>query len=352
MQKKLKKRKCKNKSIIFAIESTELHVIDKMKERNIGIDIIKCVAALLITNAHMGLLYGKYSFLATGGSIGDAMFFFCSGFTLFLKPMTGIKHFPNWYKQRINRIYPTVFAVAIIACTFFNSHRTINEIILCRGRWFVPCIMLHYIGIHFIGSYLKDKIKIVMAVILIATGVWFGFIFDVPHFTLYGEFKIRWLFYFAFMLFGAKLGATQHQIESKPKKDFIMLVVCLSAFYGIFISTMRINDIKILQYFSLFPLFGIIYYFYKVCNGKTLTKLYNNKVGNFIIRFIGGLCLEMYLVRYYLVTDKMNNIFPLNIIIMILFIIVVAYLTRCLARTFSQTFKDNPYNWKKVFELN
>lgn len=32
----------------------------------------------------MELLYGKYNALATGGAIGDVLFFFCSGFTLFL----------------------------------------------------------------------------------------------------------------------------------------------------------------------------------------------------------------------------------------------------------------------------
>lgn len=37
-----------------------------MKERNISIDILKCFAAILITNSHMGILYGNYSVLATG----------------------------------------------------------------------------------------------------------------------------------------------------------------------------------------------------------------------------------------------------------------------------------------------
>jgi len=75
-----------------------------MAERNIGIDILKFIAVLLITNSHMELLYGRYSFLATGGTLGDVLFFFCSGFTLFLKPITSLKAFPDWYKRRINRI--------------------------------------------------------------------------------------------------------------------------------------------------------------------------------------------------------------------------------------------------------
>ena len=54
-----------------------------MKQRNISIDILKCFAALIITNSHMDILYPKFGALATGGAIGDALFFFCSGFTLF-----------------------------------------------------------------------------------------------------------------------------------------------------------------------------------------------------------------------------------------------------------------------------
>ena len=322
-----------------------------MKERNISIDIIKCVAALLITNSHMGLLYGKYEFLATGGSIGDALFFFCSGFTLFLKPMGGIKEFANWYKKRIIRIYPTVFAVAIITCSLFHNNLTINEIILYGGDWFVACIMLHYIAIHFIGSYAKNKLNLFIIIVLIVSGVWFYYVYDTPDFSLYGEYKNRWLFYFAFMLFGAKLSIDSQKIESKPIKDFGLLFICIVAFYGIFISTSIIDNIKILQYFSLFPLFGIVFYFYKTCNSQLFIKIYQSKIGHCFISIVSGLCLEIYLVQFYLFTDKMNNLFPLNIPIMFLIILVVAYLTRCLARTITQTFKSSPYDWKKVFEL-
>lgn len=44
------------------------------KTRDISIDILKCIAAIAITNSHMELLYGKYDVLATGGAIGDVFF--------------------------------------------------------------------------------------------------------------------------------------------------------------------------------------------------------------------------------------------------------------------------------------
>ena len=60
-----------------------------MRERNLNIELLKFLAVVLVANSHMGLLYGKYSFLATGGAIGDALFFFVSGFTLFLSKSGG-----------------------------------------------------------------------------------------------------------------------------------------------------------------------------------------------------------------------------------------------------------------------
>lgn len=55
-----------------------------MKNRIISIDILKVFAVFLVMNSHMELCYGEYGFLATGGAIGDALFFFCSGFTLLM----------------------------------------------------------------------------------------------------------------------------------------------------------------------------------------------------------------------------------------------------------------------------
>ena len=49
-----------------------------------AIDILKFFAVFLVMNSHMEICYPKFQFLATGGAIGDALFFFASGFTLFL----------------------------------------------------------------------------------------------------------------------------------------------------------------------------------------------------------------------------------------------------------------------------
>ncbi len=326
-----------------------------MKERNISVDILKCLAALLITNSHMSMMYGKYSFLATGGGIGDVLFFFCSGFTLFLKPLGGGSNFPNWYKRRINRIYPSIFAVAILACIFFDFHADIVDIILTRKYWFISCIMLYYIAIFFIGVYCKDKIHLIALLVFIGSAAWFYMMYQEPKFTLYGNRYaggvnyVRWLLFFNFMLLGAKMGAlSKDEIKCNPKMDLVWLLCSVTLFYIIFIGSMRIKSIALVQFLSVFPLLSSVYYFYKVGLSDWARKIYQNKYGYFFIRFVGGLCLEIYMIQYFLFTDKMNHLFPLNILIMFVMIILAAYLTRCLARLISQTFKDSPYDWKQI----
>lgn len=85
--------------------------MEKLKKRDYSIDILKFFAVFLIINSHMDICYPKFSILATGGAIGDCLFLFASGYTLFWKQPT---RFDNWYKRRINRIYPSVIMCALV----------------------------------------------------------------------------------------------------------------------------------------------------------------------------------------------------------------------------------------------
>ena len=79
--------------------------------------------------------------------------------------------------------------------------------------------------------------------------------------------------------------------------------------------------------------------------------MYLKKYGHLIIMTISCLCLESYLIQYSVFTTKMNGIFPLNLPIMVIVVLIVSYVCRCLARVFSQTFGVGEYNWRKVFAL-
>lgn len=171
-----------------------------MRQRNISIDILKCIAAILITNSHMGPLYGKYSILATGGAIGDVLFFFCSGFTLFLGRMG---RFDNWYKRRIHRIYPTVFAWAIVGAFIFNYHNDMRYTVINGGGWFVTCIMIYYVILYFIQRYMLNKLKLAFAIAAGICIIWYIVIDRPIGYNMYGYTYFKWCHYFLFMLMGA-----------------------------------------------------------------------------------------------------------------------------------------------------
>lgn len=325
-----------------------------MKDRNVGIDILKFLAVILITNSHMQLLYGKYSILATGGAIGDALFFFCSGFTLFLKPMESVRDFPNWYKRRINRIYPSIFAFAIVACTIFGLRNDINWIILQGGGWFISYIMVYYVFIFFVGLYFREKVNWVLAFVVLCTIICFYAINRPFPFNMYGDnrYPVKYFIFFIFMLLGAKAGTmdTSH-LAQHQWRNLALTLISIVAFYAIVVSSSRIESVEFLHVFSVIPLITICYFLYLWGEGKTAKSIYNNKAGYFVIRFVGGLCLEVYLVQNSLFTDRFNFLFPLNLLIMFIIVVIAAYLLRCFSRLISQTFKDAPYDWKKMVSI-
>lgn len=96
---------------------------------------------------------------------------------------------------------------------------------------------------------------------------------------------------------------------------------------------------------------GIVFYFYKWCNAGFWGKIYTHRICHGIIMTISGLCLESYLIQYSVFTTSMNNIFPFNLPIMIIIVLLIAFICKCLSRVFIQTFKDTDYNWKDVIKL-
>ena len=52
-----------------------------------------------------------------------------------------------------------------------------------------------------------------------------------------------------------------------------------------------------------------------------------------------------------LFTDKFNDLFPLNLLLVFIIILVIAYILRCMARWFTQTFREADYEWKQIFNV-
>lgn len=283
-----------------------------------------------------------------GGAIGDCLFFFCSGFTLFLGRE---RTFGNYYKRRINRIYPTVFMWALVMCMVFDKHNDMADIIVNGGGWFVTCIMIYYVILFFVRKYAFNHLIVVLSVAMLCSFVWYLAMDRPADFNMYGATYFKWCHFFSFMLLGAMLGAKRGTVKLSGKTDACMLVASTIAFYAILFAGRKWAFVGEMQVLSLLPLLAVSFYFYKVCNSSTMQRLYGSKWAGAVMKTISGLCLEVYVVQTDLFTDRMNALFPLNLLLMFMIILLAAYFLRCLSRCFLQTFKDMDYNWREVFKV-
>ena len=314
-----------------------------VKERDTAIDFVKLIAIFLVINSHMSICYGNYSFLASGGAIGDALFFFASGYTLFLGRQNG---FAEWFKKRIRRIYPSLFAVAIIGAVFFGLSDSFTDVILARRYWFIQCILVLYPILYVLRKYVKNH-----NLILLLAGVITIAVFPVIYKgrgLMYGGGYYRWAVFSLFMLFGAILGKERHRIARVSSWiTFPALIACIALWYAI----LYFYSSSWLQVLSVFPLFGSTFFIYELGKCNLVESFYKNEVAARILISIGALCLECYLIQKMIITDAFNQIFPFNIPFIIILIILASYITKVAANLMTQIFEPGPIDYKSLFRV-
>lgn len=177
-----------------------MNKIYDLEGRNKAIVLFKFFAALLITYSHMGLLFPRFEGLVTGGAIGDGLFFFCSGFTLFLGRDEG---FLNWYKRRVSRIYPSIIMWALLSAVAFGWDWSITDLVTTPKYWFIPCIMVYYAIFYVIRRYLMEHMKTVFVGSLLIITILSFFVLDMDRSVMYAQVSFMRIYYFMFMLLGA-----------------------------------------------------------------------------------------------------------------------------------------------------
>ena len=347
-----------------------------LEGKNKAIVLFKFFAALLITYSHMALLFPRHGGLVTGGAIGDGLFFFCSGFTLFLGRDGG---FLNWYKRRVSRIYPSIIMWALLSAVAFGWIWKVTDLITTPKYWFIPCIMIYYAIFYVIRRFLMNHMKVVLAGSLLVITILSFFVLDMNKSVMYAQVSFMRIYYFMFMLLGAITAldlrkpakemifgrlyglcagggilckaSDSKSMDLRPMGSFVLFFLSLVMYYAC-MAIYKLGSICChFQMASLIPLLLAIYFFFMFCSCTKVIKVFEHVLCGNVIYFISSLTLEIYLVQYALFTDKMNFMFPLNIPVMYLMIFAVAYVLKCLSKLFSQIFSGDDIVVKRLFEV-
>lgn len=249
------------------------------KNKNQGIVILKFVATFFITYSHMAILFPKYQGLVTGGAIGDGLFFFCSGFTLFLGRDDG---FFNWYKRRISRIYPTIIMWALFSSLVFAWEWSITDIITTPKYWFIPCIMIYYAIFYVIRKFMFNYLKIVFFIASTIVLICYFILLDLNSSVMYADVSYMRIYYFLFMLLGA-ITALQKNKTYSPKVSFIYIILSLFCYY-LCMWIYKIGPFYCkFQIISLIPLLSCIYWIYQFCNSEQINQITKKNLENIFI---------------------------------------------------------------------
>lgn len=182
---------------------------------------------------------------------------------------------------------------------------------------------------------------------------------------MYKQTYFKWCHYFLFMLAGVIVGKNKDSISKYPIGYVIgFTLFSIIFFYGIQIVGSKSTLVANFQILTLIPLLGIVYGFYLIARSNILYQLYKQRIYNWLITTIGGLCLELYIVQMPILTgndgvlpfgyyrDDLLYLFPLNIPVLVIVVFLMAYLTRIVGRLFCQTFDSiEGYRWNMIFGL-
>lgn len=304
-----------------------------MMQKKQFINLLRVLAAVCITNSHFAGVW-PISEIASGGMLGDVLFFAISGYCLFRSDYR-FSDFGGWYAKRINRIYTTVIIITLLTCFSNGFPATVVEgvkiFIYPTQYHFVASIMVLYI-VYYIWMFLLKRWKIQIWVSGIAFLVLIIIVYILKfdkswyHIDVVEQNFIRLLF-FASMLLGAYFKETENgNVKNKytdVRKAGIMCIISIIVYFAVRIVIPRFEFYRIQLLTWLAILFALYWIFRWAQSLEPFLIEMPTKVKR-ILQSFAGITLQIYLVQYPIIERFATLVFPLNLLIITSLIILAA----------------------------
>ena len=313
----------------------------------IELNTLRMLAVLLIVNSHLYLFY-NYEYLATGGAIGNSMFFFASGIGLSYSLGKKKTNYFSWIKKRYLKIYPkliiiVLFYILIDFIVVENLTEIISKVIFPKEFWFLPVISYFYLIIYFIiVNFNIKKIKTSLFAILLIYVICYYFIIDNQQYTIEKNLFPKSIFYLFVMVMGVLVYKIYDKLYLDIKYSALILFISLISFYSLKFIMLKYNYYYI-QFLEHFLILIILLSSIMLLKTKKMISLQKNKFFNSIIIFISSISLEIYLTHAYL-KEFPIGLFPFNIFLFISFTLMSAYLLKIIFSLLENIIKDYKLN--------
>lgn len=303
-----------------------------MKQRYAFIDALKAIAALLIINSHYDTIY-PVAALATGGALGNAIFFAVSGFCRYSNaPQSdALRHFghPASLLKLLGLYIPTWLMTLFAVFTYKNEwtleFNWLALILWPTPFWFIGAIIVFYILYDMLARIVSAKdYAILISITGVIYFVYYLFLLDTSKWVVEtpglssaaGLFKL--IYYFLIMMIGKWFRI--HDITHTHKTSFYLFGVAASiiSLYGVkalmtaYPSLMRfqfLNQVSVVCFILfLFPLFRSLEP--NLQHIRSVSPLYVR-----LSDYMGGRTIYFYLVQFFAIFLVRSTPFPANFFI-------------------------------------
>lgn len=319
------------------------------KKRLYLLDVLRVFAILLVFNSHSDALY-PIPALATGGALGNALFFIISGYLLKIRSA-----FLPHIGKRIARLYPGVFIVVttyiIIGNLKLNGFGDfVSYYIWPTNFWFFGAIILFDILTfcleklqfrnHFIWfSFIMAVIYILAYVLIVDKSVWSV---EEPGLQTAAQwFKVIYYYYIYALGFYLSQRSEKRLTPASPSPKKLLILACLFFVLSNAVKLLFVWNTSLLILQFLPQLLGIAFVYYALRAGLAYEERYLASTSERFRQFVGvlsNMSLEMYLVQFMAIGYLgVRFIFPLNIVIALAATMAMAFVLQKIDQWLSNT---------------
>lgn len=316
---------------------------EKKKRVNLSLNLLRLLAILLIINSHSDIFYpGSIRFLASGGAIGNGLFFALSGYFFHIK---GNKK--NALLNRFFKLFVPVWIMTGLSLVFKEIKITdavdaVRLLIWPTRFWFVGAVFLYYVLLTIIPKrYSVDQKKnfvfLMGLLVVLDLAVWFCLIPEKTTWIVEDARLFRIVPFkviYCFMEFAAGYYIGRNKKSCSVWIAALLSVATFGGFYGFkFLLNKGVvpMELQILsQPLTVVCVISILLTFIGIDLNKSLE---DKKVGN-AINFLSGLSLETYVVQFLIIAGvhSMNLKFPVNVMLSTVFIFIAAWILNMIDR--------------------
>lgn len=300
---------------------------------------LKVIAILLVFNSHCGKLY-PVSAMATGGALGNALFFILSGYFLKIE----LSEFWPWIKKRIIQLYPAMLIVSFVyALTFQDFPKNLQTIftrfIWPTGYWFIGGLLLFNILIYFFEKYNVFNNFVLYSVILWGVYfIWYVLFVDKTVWSVEDHGIFRLIYYFYIYTFGYNLKTRRIQLNFSMFAALIGAIICFFGQIGWKFIMVKMPSLIATQFICqvLGTLFAILCLVFFLQIEDSYQRLPKKLIAG--LDFWSKYSLEIYLTQRTAQRIGQITLFPVNIVIAIVITLIYSLLLKSVTRTISKKF--------------